>query len=367
LKYSVCILSVQYFGDNKIGGFGSMARQLAEGLASRGVMTSVLVPNIGNRQEYEIINGVHVYSFNYKNPWQPKRLIKQIDADIYHTQNSNLLTRLAAKIMPNKKHLVVCVDPRDTSEFFNEFIHATNKRRIKIPLNYLFEYLLVKKTVANADQVFVPAFFLIDKTTKMFRPKKPVRFLPDITNCSEVLPIKNTPIEVLFLARLDKRKRPEVVFDLIPKFPEIIFNVIGKAEDSERDQLLRDKYSHFDNVRWHGYINKFEEIKRFESIVGGSTAILNSSSREGLPLTFLEAAGMGCAIISTVDPDSFASRFGRFIKVNEFAAALEDLKNNQEKYISLGKKTYEYVRNTYRYDKALDAHIAEYKRIMNEK
>ena len=42
----VCILSPQYFGYGKIGGFGSMSRMLAESLAARGVEVSAVVPKV---------------------------------------------------------------------------------------------------------------------------------------------------------------------------------------------------------------------------------------------------------------------------------------------------------------------------------
>jgi glycosyltransferase involved in cell wall biosynthesis len=365
MKFSVCILAVQYFGDNKIGGFGSMARQLAEGLAERGIEVSVLVPNhCGMRQEREIINGVKVYSFRKRQFKLPAKLIKEINADIYHSQNPCLHSRIAQNALTHKKHIATCRDPRDTKDFFNEFMNATFMRKLKIPINYLMEYQLVKPMIRKADQVYVPAYFLINKTSEMFRTNKAIKFLPNIIHCAAEIYQKANPIEVLFLGRLDKRKRPEIVFDLMNKFPEITFNIIGKAEENDRDDYLKNKYSSLDNVRWHGYLNRFEEKEKFESILSRSTAILNSSSREGLPLTFLEAAGMGCAIIATVNPDEFASRFGAFTTPNNLEQALEDLSKNQEKYKGLGKKAYEYVKSLYSYEIAIDAHIEEYKSIL---
>jgi glycosyltransferase involved in cell wall biosynthesis len=367
MTWSVCILVNQYFGDRKIGGFGSMSRQLAEGLAGRGIKVSVVVPNLSNRKAYELINGVNIYSFDYKKPWTAASQISEIDADIYHTQNPNPLTIMARKQMPEKKHLVTCCDPRDTGEFFNEFINATFSRKIKIPVNYLLEYLLVKDSVRKADQVYVPAYFLVEKAQRMFNPPTQVKFLADITHCAEVIPEKKYPIEVLFLGRLDKRKRPEVVFDLMKDFPDIVFNIIGKAEEKKRDNALRSRYAHLPNVRWHGYINKFEEKKKFDEILAGCTAILNSSSREGLPLTFLEAAGMGCAIISTVNPDSFATRFGSLTTAENFRYAIEDLEKNPEKYVNLGKIGHAYIQELYSFSRAIDGHIEEYERIIEGK
>ena len=364
MNLSVCILAAQYFGDNKIGGFASMSRQLAEGLAMQGIEISVIAPNFGNLEDFQILNGVKVHTYRKFDFARAGRLIKEVDADIYHSQNPCILSRIAFKMMLDKKHIATCRDPRDYREFFNEFMNATIKRKLKIPINYMMEYSLVKEMVRNADQVYVPANFLKEKTESMFHPKSEIKFLPNIVHCNgyHERDIKN--LEVVFIGRLDKRKRPEIVLDLAPKFPEITFNVVGKAEESKRDNSLIEKYSHIPNVRWHGYINKFEEKEKFNQILAGCIALLNSSSREGLPLTFLEAAGMGCAIISTVNPDNFTTRFGSLTTAENFRYALEDLMANKEKYIDLGKKAYEYVKSINSYDLAVQAHIDEYERIM---
>jgi glycosyltransferase involved in cell wall biosynthesis len=364
MNLSVCILAAQYFGDNKIGGFASMSRQLAEGLAGRGIDVSVIAPNFGKLEDFQILNGVKVHTFRQFDFARAGRLIIEIDADIYHSQNPCILSRMAYNSMPESKHIATCRDPRDYREFFNEFVNATIKRKLKIPINYLMEYSLVKEMVRNADQVYVPANFLKEKTRSMFNPKTEIKMMPNIVHCNGYHERDSKNLEVVFIGRLDKRKRPEIVLDLAPKFPGITFNVVGKAEEAKRDNCLREKYAHLPNVRWYGFVDKFEEKEKFDSILLRSTAIVNSSSREGLPLTFIEAAARGCAIVSTVNPDDFAGKFGMFTTAENFAMALEDLQANRDKYIKLGKKAYDYVKKIYSHDLALQAHIDEYYRIM---
>ena len=47
--------------------------------------------------------------------------------------------------------------------------------------------------------------------------------------------------------------------------------------------------------------------------------------REGLPRSFLEATYFKCAILSRVDPDGFASRFGRRVENDDFVEGLHSL------------------------------------------
>ena len=150
MNLSVCILAAQYFGDNKIGGFASMSRQLAEGLAMQGIDISVIAPNFGNLEDFQILNGVKVHTYRKFDFARAGRLIKEVDADIYHSQNPCILSRIAFKMMLDKKHIATCRDPRDYREFFNEFMNATIKRKLKIPINYMMEYSLVKEMVRKS-------------------------------------------------------------------------------------------------------------------------------------------------------------------------------------------------------------------------
>ena len=53
--------------------------------------------------------------------------------------------------------------------------------------------------------------------------------------------------------------------------------------------------------------------------------MVNTATREAMPNAFLEAAAHGCAILSAVDPDGFASRFGWHVVRDDFAAGLAAL------------------------------------------
>ena len=59
-----------------------------------------------------------------------------------------------------------------------------------------------------------------------------------------------------------------------------------------------------------------------------SWILLNTAVREGLPDSFVEAAGHKCAILSYVDPDGFASNFGYHAKNNDFEEGLTALLAN---------------------------------------
>ena len=76
------------------------------------------------------------------------------------------------------------------------------------------------------------------------------------------------------------------------------------------------------NLDMRGFVDQFrsDDLSR---ILGASWIIMNTSAREGLPNSMLEAAAHRCAILSSVNPDGFAVEFGRHVEDDNFAAGLE--------------------------------------------
>jgi len=83
-----------------------------------------------------------------------------------------------------------------------------------------------------------------------------------------------------------------------------------------------------------------------------------------LPGTFIEAAGYGCAILSGVNPDNFASEFGFWADEDNFEEGLGTLlTDNLWKYKA--QKGFNYVKNVYEKDRAIMQYINLYLNILN--
>ncbi|MFH1681488.1 MAG: glycosyltransferase family 4 protein [Candidatus Eisenbacteria bacterium] len=135
----VCTLANQYSGWDKIGGFGTMARRLAEGLASRSVEMSVIVPRRKGQGPVDLIAGVEVRSFPSWDILAAANQLRRSRATVFHSQEPTALSSLARRVRPRAVHIVTCRDPRDLTDWRIEFRDATWTRRSKIPLNYLLE------------------------------------------------------------------------------------------------------------------------------------------------------------------------------------------------------------------------------------
>ena len=359
-KYKICIISSQIFGFGKVGGFGSMTRKLAEALIKAGHDVSVVTHRKGKQESRETINGISIYGLSIKEIlFQSRKLFADINADIYHSQNPNLLTYLAMQAEPGKKHVITCRDPRDTKDWLIEMRFATWKRRLKTPFVYFFEAgPFISYAIKKADIVGCPAHFLRDKVTRMYG-RKDVMLLPNLEDLPSAIPQKAKEPAVCFVGRLDRRKRPELAFRLAEKFPGVNFIIVGIAEDNKRQIKLEQAAAKLKNVKMLGYVDRFKS-DTLQQVYGDAWILLNTSAREALPITFIEAAGHGCAILSTVNPDNFAIDFGYYASSpNGIEEGLSILISNNN-WRSKGEAGYKYSKELYEYEKASRIHNNTY-------
>jgi len=358
---SVCILTSQYFGSGKIGGFGSMSRSLAESLAAREIPASVIVPRRFDEPFRERLKGVEVLRFPPLGFLKALSLLKASSATVFHSQDPTLLTALARWARPEAAHVVTCRDPRDRRDWLVEFQHTTWDRRVRLPRNWFFEVgPLVRWGVRRADAIYTPAPFLQEKVRRVFHPRLPVKLIPNLIDVPDTSVPKGSRPVLTFVGRLDPRKHPELFLDLAERFPQAKFQVVGRAESARRDAELRRRYGGRPNVRWIGYVDRFQEPARMSAILSRTWVLVNTSYREGLPLTFLEAAAHECALVSALNADDMTERFGIHVKDGDFFGAVQALLSQPEVVRAKGRSAREYVLRVHGKDKATEAHLAAY-------
>jgi glycosyltransferase involved in cell wall biosynthesis len=125
------------------------------------------------------------------------------------------------------------------------------------------------------------------------------------------------------------------------------------------DRLLRQRYDDIANLELTGFLDRFAS-RRFAEILSRSWILVNTAVREGLPVTFLEAASYRCAIVSQVDPDGFASRFGCHAEAGDFETRLRTLLEN-DRWRACGEAGYDYVRTTHALDVVIEQHLDAYR------
>lgn len=357
----ICLISVEIFAWGKYGGFGKATRTLGRELVKRGIKVSAVIPRRGSQKDVEDLDGITVYSYDIFKPVEIARIFRACDADIFHSQEPSFGTYLAQYFHPQKKHIVTFRDTRTFHDWAIEFA-LPSKSRLQVLANLIFEdNLLVHKAVQRADARFAASNLLVERSYRKYHlDEKPV-FLPTpVIIPGDVVKAK-TPT-VCYISRWDRRKRPELFIDLARKFPEIRFIAVGAGRDPVYDKLIRSQLERLPNVEVHAMINQFESDE-LQSIFSRSWILLNTAAREGLPVSFIEACASRCAILSSVNPDEFTSRFGYVVKNDDFSEGLSYLlmKNSWREAAAKG---FTHVQNVFSVDSTLQRHIEIYTNIL---
>ena len=358
----ICFICTEIFEWGKYGGFGRATRIIGRELVKRGIEVYAVIPRRNGQKEFELLDGIKVLGFPKTNPFYASRLFKMCDADIYHSQEPSFITYLAVKEMQDKVHLVTSRDPKFFLDWFSEFINPSYNK-FQVLSNYLFENnYFVKTSVRKADKVFSAAKFLKYKASKKYSLNGSVEFLPTPIKIPFGKIAKAESPTVCFLARWDKRKKPELFFQLVKLLPDIHFIAVGKGRNDHYDNYLRTKYSSLKNLTITGFINQFESDE-LEKILDKSWILINTATREGLPNSFLEALAHKCAILSSLNPENVTEHFGYLVKNNNFAEGLNNLLKNDNWKIK-GEKGQIYVEENYELNKAVEKHINIYHQLL---
>lgn len=353
----ICLISVEIFAWGKYGGYGKSTRIIGRELVKRGYEVCAVVPRRLDQEAEEWLDGIKVYGISPIEMLTSGAIYKKIKADIYHSCEPSIGTWLAMKAVPGATHLVTCQDPKGYREWIQEF-YFPSRSRIQVIQNYIFEAnVLVRAAVRAAQGVFVPARFQQEKARLIYDLKTDAGFLPTPAEFPEEVTKSAVPT-ILYMGRLDQRKRPELTLALAKDFPEVIFKIAGKARAPQHEIQLKEAYGHYPNIEFLGFVDQFNGGLHHQ-LFSEAWIHINTSVREGLPNAFIEAAGHRCAILSYVNPDDFPQRFGYHAQSGDFHKGLEQLLSN-DLWKERGQSAYTYVNSTYSLKHAMDEHERVY-------
>lgn len=353
----ICLICVEIFAWGKYGGFGRSTRMLGRELAKHGIEVAAVVPRRAGQSPVEILDGIRALSFEPNRPLSAFQLFKEADADIYHSQEPSFSTFLAQLAMPTRKHIVTCRDTRDLHDWWLEFTYPSLSY-LQVLSNFIYEdNILVKNAVRRADACYVAANFLAAKSRRKYKLKVDPEFLPSPIPFPSQVKKSETPL-VCFVGRFDRRKRPKLFFELARHFPDVHFVAAGTGRDHGWAQKLRSSYKDLPNLEFTGFLDQFSNDS-LTDLLGRSWILVNTSVREGLPTSFVEAALHGCAILSGIDPDGFASQFGFHVKDGDFIAGLKHLLGNNA-WAKLGSEARDYTTRMFSVEGSIQQHMKIY-------
>ncbi len=367
-RLRVCFIATELAGIGPYGGFGVLTRDLACALAHRGLDIYVVMPQKHQQRPVEILEGVTVLSFpcplysGLKSVLPYGGIFKTIDADVYHSEEPSILTRLAEIVEPAKKHIVTFQDPRNLEDWRKQWAPVRPSRYAE--LKFLYRYRRdVVPGAQRADACYCQAKSTIDKATRLYRLTNRPGFLPNPVSLPDPSVPKETDPTVCFVGRWDAIKRPELFLELASCRPGINFILAGASvEDRSREASIRQLIESQPNVQAPGWI---DEQSRSD-LLSRAWILVNTSSKECLPVSYLEACAHKCAILSHCNADEFASNFGYWTRtgtLQDYVRGLDTLLQG-DSWRSLGELGYEYVRDTHQIDTVLDAHLEVYEQVL---
>jgi glycosyltransferase involved in cell wall biosynthesis len=361
----VCLIANQIAAWGKIGGFGTATRAIGAGLARRGLTVSAVVPRRRSNGQgaLEQLDGITVHGTSRWKTLTSGAIFREIRADIYHSQEPNIASWLAQRAVPEARHVVTCRDPRRFSDHMQELRYSSFARQMMFPVSWYYEMSpRVKRSVLDADAVFCPAPLIVERARRLYGDRISPEFVPSPVDMPESEPAKAPAPEVLFVGRWDRRKRIERFFELAERFPDVHFTAVGAAHDSSYDRHLRRRYGRLDNVEMPGFVSRFGE-GGLNRLYERAWVIVNTSIREGLPYTFIEAAAWGCAILSGLDPEGFAARFGYFVGDGDYERGLRWLLDG-ENWRRTGRAGAAYVGRIFGEENSIREHVLRYERLL---
>lgn len=395
------------------GGFGYLTRKKAEEFVRMRHEVHVFVPRFAfdgdNTGDVEYgSNGVnvHFYTTQYNGLFENslretirrglfvfgkdrgfEKVLNDHPVDIYLSEDPN--QRSARIVKDGRPHIGIFQDPFDDIDLYilkkadEDYIHGdySNPR-------FITEHeMRVRSRTKNGDyftsgrntnlsigryvraqnysSIFSEAKFISEKVKKIFSLDFTPGTLLNPIDVDTPIPEKSSHPTVTWLARWDQQKRADVALRVAKETPEVDFYFVGAASGvpilENRQNVLSREYEKYENIHILNFVSEEEK----QQVLSRSWILLNTSVREGLPISFLEAGARGCAIVSSVNPDNYSSMFGSFVEKGEFQVAIKKLVESEECF-EFGKLAHQHMLRFHKTSVVMGKHIDAMNRLLNE-
>jgi glycosyltransferase involved in cell wall biosynthesis len=361
----ICFIVGEIFHWGTFGGFGALTRTIGSNLVKRGVEVFVVML-YETKQEHktiETLDGMTVVTLPSR---RDLTLYKACDADVYHSEDATSGSYYAQKAVqdPQVKHVITFQDPMYIDELILSQLSyhkewSSPLYRLSSRLRFRAGYRYIREAVHNADGLYAQAKYIIPKISSMYGLREASTFLPNPVDIPQRRLRKADRPTVCFLGRWEPVKGVERFMELARAFPAVRFVAAGRAHDDERDRHLRETYKDVPNLEMPGWV--FGEAK--DRMLEESWVMINTSVRECLPVSYLEGAAYECAILSSNNPDDFASNFGYHVQDHDYAKGLRALLDG-DAWRTRGKTGRRYVEATHELSRVIDTHLSIYKDLL---
>ena len=330
-------------GAGHIGGVERQISLTAQWLANHGHCVTVIVWDEGQPDEL-MVKGVRVLKVCREDAGIPGvrffvprwsslcGALKQANADIYYQNCAEYVTGqvvLWARIHRRKFVYSIASDPGCDPQ-------------LKI-LGSIRERVLYRLGLKMADAVIAQTNHQRHELRQGFNVDAAVLPMPcENPETHEQDSIQKKGMNVLWVGRIDRIKRAEIILRVARDCPDVEFDIVGPPGTDRRYVAdIQDRAKQLDNVNWHGAV----DFADMSSYYRQATLFCCTSEFEGFPNTFLEAWSYGIPVVSTVDPDDVIARYNLGVAVSgpeRIRETLQELVGDSERIAGMATAARQY-------------------------
>ena len=360
-KIKVGLIVDEFFGGagTAYGGYGFLARNyVAKYLPNDDIQVDVLLGVQRGRFSHPfakktVVDGINVYRLP-SSFWARKWFRKQ-NYDVYLSVEMTT-DLLKFERNPAKRVIHWIQDPttgRDWVEVstVNMFIEGS----------YWDSdiYDLVHRLYRQGRVRFISqGYCLNEKAKELYRLRHdvPIEFVPNPVDIDHQFDLNAHPKKnmIVFLGRLESVKRGWLFCEIAKRMPEHEFYILGQTfrHQDENEKIFRPYKTGVPNLHFQGLVEG-EEKKQF---LKDAKILVNTSIREGIPISYLEALSFGTLIVSGFNAEGLPEKFGAYVgkvlgdgfdKVDLFVEAIRSIMLNEVKRIETAKRAIAYVKDNH--------------------
>jgi glycosyltransferase involved in cell wall biosynthesis len=250
------------------------------------------------------------------------RALRNADADIYYSRSASIWLWLMTEFCRRRGRRSIYAGASD-----KDFVPDIGGQ-----VRYARDRWLYRRGLAQVDRIVAQNETQRASCRAVHRREAVV--IPSCYQPPENKDFLKTADRVLWVGMLHENKRPELFLELAARLPHRRFVMIGGPREGSRAffERIRASAQALPNLELTGFL----PLAQVEPWFDRARVLVNTSTYEGMPNTFLQAWARGVPTVATVDVDA---------PVNKVVANVEELAAGVEKAFSdpsLGERCREY-------------------------
>jgi glycosyltransferase involved in cell wall biosynthesis len=279
-------------------------------------------------------DGIPVLRFLHPRLTSTWRALKEADADVYYVRSASMLTGVIAEFC--KRY-----DKRSIYAAASDADFVPGHRQIR----FARDRMLYEHGLRNADHIVVQNQAQREACLANYGRRATL-----VPSSYELPAHRKKAIQdwVVWAGRVYMNKRPEIFLELARRLPHRKFVLIGSADGHEAYyESVRKMAAPLPNVEFTGFLPLAEVEPWFDR----ARVVVNTSTYEGMPNTFLQAWARGVPTVATVDVGAPAQKV--FSQAEEGAREIERLFTDEKYWREASDSCHEYFERAHSSDAVL--------------